>query len=125
MGRKPATYADLKALPDHVVGEIIAGELYVSPRPALPHTGVSSALGVLLGGPLQFGRGGPGGWFILDEPELHFGLVGSECQTSRLRARGCQPCVAGRSQDALARGIWVQKEPDHWKEGQKLRGFMK
>jgi hypothetical protein len=49
MGRKPSTYADLEALPDHVVGEIIAGELYVSPRPAFPHTGVSSALGGVLG----------------------------------------------------------------------------
>jgi Uma2 family endonuclease len=25
-----------------------------------------------LGGPFQRGRGGPGGWRILDEPELHF-----------------------------------------------------
>jgi Uma2 family endonuclease len=28
---------------------------------------------VLLGGPFQFGRGGPGGWLIVDEPELHLG----------------------------------------------------
>ena len=34
--KKPATYADLQALPDHVVGEIIDGELVVSPRPAGP-----------------------------------------------------------------------------------------
>ena len=32
---------------------------------------MSSALGVLLGGPFQFGNGGPGGWLVLDEPELH------------------------------------------------------
>lgn len=73
MGRKPATYADLEALPANVVGEIIVGELYVSPRPASPHALVSSVLGIKLGGPFHLGEGGPGGWFILDEPELHFG----------------------------------------------------
>lgn len=26
-----------------------------------------------LGGPFQFGQGGPGGWWILYEPELHLG----------------------------------------------------
>ena len=29
-------------------------------------------LGGLLMGPWRLGRGGPGGWVILDEPELHF-----------------------------------------------------
>jgi len=73
MGRKPATYADLEALPAHVVGELIAGELHVSPRPAAPHTVAASRLGGGLSGPFDEGRGGPGGWIILDEPELHFG----------------------------------------------------
>ena len=73
MGRKPATYADLEALPANVVGELIAGELYVSPRPASRHARASSVLGVKLGGPFDLGEGGPGGWFIVDEPELHFG----------------------------------------------------
>lgn len=73
MGRKPATYADLEALPANVVGEIVAGELYVSPRPAVRHALVSSVLGGTLTGPFHLGRGGPGGWFILDEPELHLG----------------------------------------------------
>lgn len=73
MSRKPATYADLEALPAHVVGELIAGELYASPRPAAPHAVAASVLGVELGGPFHLGRGGPGGWVILSEPELHFG----------------------------------------------------
>jgi Uma2 family endonuclease len=73
MGRKPATYADLEALPENVVGELIAGELFVSPRPAVPHAVASSHLGGELSGPFERGRGGPGGWIILDEPELHFG----------------------------------------------------
>ncbi len=71
--RRPATYADLEALAPNLVGELIAGELYASPRPAVPHAVSGSALGGELYGPFQRGRGGPGGWWILDEPELHFG----------------------------------------------------
>jgi Uma2 family endonuclease len=68
---KPATYADILALPENVVGEIVDGELYVSPRPASPHAMASSVLGEELGPPFRRGRGGPGGWVILDEPEIH------------------------------------------------------
>jgi Uma2 family endonuclease len=71
--RPPATYADLEALPDNIVGEIIDGELYTQPRPASPHAAASSQLGGELHGPFRHGRGGPGGWIILDEPELHLG----------------------------------------------------
>ncbi len=71
--KRPATYADLLALPDHVVGQIIDGELVVSPRPAPPHAIATSFLGAELVGPYGRGRGGPGGWLILDEPELHLG----------------------------------------------------
>jgi len=68
-----ATYADLEALPSNLVGEIVSGRLIASPRPAPRHARTSSDLGVLLGAPFRFGRGGPGGWWILDEPELHLG----------------------------------------------------
>ena len=68
-----ATYADLEALPSNVVGEILAGVLYSSPRPASPHAAAASAIGEELGPPFKRGRGGPGGWVILDEPELHLG----------------------------------------------------
>jgi len=68
-----ATYEDLLKVPENKVAEIVDGELYVSPRPAAPHTLVASVLGVELGGPFHQGRGGPGGWWIADEPELHFG----------------------------------------------------
>lgn len=71
--RKPVSYEDLEALPAGWVGEIIAGELYASPRPAAPHALASATLGIDLGNPFQRGRGGPGGWWILDEPELHLG----------------------------------------------------
>ena len=68
-----ATYEDLMKLPDHVVGEILDGELIVSPRPAARHALAASVLGHHLVGPFQLGSGGPGGWWILDEPELHLG----------------------------------------------------
>lgn len=68
---REATYEDLLALPEHVVGEIVDGELIVSPRPAAPHARASSILAGDLGPPFDRGRGGPGGWWILFEPELH------------------------------------------------------
>lgn len=69
---RPATYEDLEKLPDHVVAEIVDGELHASPRPALRHARSASRLGSRLGPPFDEGRDGPGGWIILDEPELHF-----------------------------------------------------
>ena len=69
--KKDATYADLCAVPEDFVAEILGGELYATPRPAFRHVRAASALGILLGGPYQFGVNGPGGWLILDEPELH------------------------------------------------------
>ena len=68
----PVSYADLAALPEHLVGEIVGGELYASPRPASPHARASSRLGI---GLASFDGDGsdPGGWVILDEPELHRG----------------------------------------------------
>ncbi len=64
---------ELCALPSHQVGEIVDGELFASPRPAGPHSRVASKLGGRLDGPFDSGEGGPGGWIILDEPELHLG----------------------------------------------------
>jgi Uma2 family endonuclease len=71
--RKPATYEDLIALPDNLVGELVGGVLYASPRPAPRHAVASTALAEELGPPFKRGKGGPGGWWILFEPELHLG----------------------------------------------------
>jgi Uma2 family endonuclease len=71
--RQRATYEDVLAAPEHLTAELIDGELFVSPRPALGHTAAASALGEELGPPFKRGRGGPGGWILLDEPELHLG----------------------------------------------------
>ncbi len=70
---RPATYEDLVKIPDIMVAEIVDGELHASPRPAPKHARAGSSLGVRVGGPYDHGLGGPGGWWILDEPELHLG----------------------------------------------------
>jgi Uma2 family endonuclease len=68
-----ATYADVLAAPEHVVAELIDGVLYQSPRPSTLHGLAASAIGEELGPPFKRGRGGPGGWMILNEPEVHLG----------------------------------------------------
>jgi Uma2 family endonuclease len=74
--RRRATYEDLLKVPDTMVAEILDGELHATPRPASPHARAASMIGGDLSGPFDRpagGPGGPGGWWILDEPELHLG----------------------------------------------------
>jgi Uma2 family endonuclease len=71
--RRPATYDDLVRLPENMVGEILDGELHASPRPRLRHALAASSLTGEILGPFQNAKGGPGGWWILAEPELHLG----------------------------------------------------
>ncbi|MDB4962336.1 MAG: hypothetical protein JWP01_2335 [Myxococcales bacterium] len=68
-----ATYQDVLDAPEHQIAEIIDGELILSPRPGGSHASVTSMLGAALVPPLCHGEQGPGGWLILDEPELHLG----------------------------------------------------
>jgi Uma2 family endonuclease len=70
--RKVATYDDVLAAPPHMVAEIVDGDLILSPRPASRHAAAVSTLSEELGPPFKRGRGGPGGWRIIYEPELHF-----------------------------------------------------
>ncbi len=69
--KKKTAYEKWLELPENVIGEIIMGDLHVSPRPASKHTRAASKLGGALDGPFDSGTGGPGGWWILDEPEIH------------------------------------------------------
>jgi len=71
--KRRATYQDVIDAPANLIAEIIGGELRLSTRPGGPATAVASAIGEELGPPFKRGRGGPGGWLILDEPELHLG----------------------------------------------------
>ena len=66
--QKRATRADLEALPENVVGEIIEGVRYTFPRPRPGHSNVEGVVHADLYNPFQRGRGGPGGWWILVEP---------------------------------------------------------
>ena len=70
---RPATYDDLVKLPDNLVAEIADGELHASPRPAFAHAEAGSVLGGWIVPPFHLGNAGPGGWYIVYEPELHFG----------------------------------------------------
>jgi Uma2 family endonuclease len=71
--KRRATYQDVIDSPPNMVAEIINGELRLSTRPRPPALAAASTLGEELGPPFKRGRGGPGGWHILDEPELHLG----------------------------------------------------
>lgn len=68
-----ATYQDVLDAPEHMVAEVIAGALHLHPRPAARHAWASSLLGIEIGSPFGRDRGGPGGWWIIDESELHLG----------------------------------------------------
>jgi Uma2 family endonuclease len=70
--KAPPLYEQLLRLPENVIGEIINGRLYTQPRPTKSHTLACASLEIDLGAAYQKGRGGPGGWWILVEPEIHF-----------------------------------------------------
>lgn len=73
--RKLATYADLLALPEDVRGEVLAGELTLSPAPLPRHSKAQGSARRFLGGPFDDddGRGGPGGWWIFVEVDVALG----------------------------------------------------
>jgi len=87
--KRPATWEDLAAAPEHMVAELIDGTLYLSPRPATPHARAAIVLAQDIGGPFDRGRGGPGGWILLIEPQL------------RLGGNGFVPDVAGWRRDRM------------------------
>ena len=70
---KKASYEDLYSIPDNMIGEIIDGELFAMPRPSFRHSNAVSGMTDEIRGPFQRGRGGPGGWVILYEPEICLG----------------------------------------------------
>lgn len=94
------------AAPPNVVAEVLFGMLHMHPRPAFRHANASSALGGMLFGPFRLGHGGPGGWLILDEPELH---LGSEPDI-------LVPDIAGWHRERLAElpdeAAWISIPPD-------------
>jgi Uma2 family endonuclease len=71
--RRVASYQDVLEAPEGMIAQVVDGELHLEPRPGTPHAAAASALGEELGPPFKRGKGGPGGWILLDEPELHLG----------------------------------------------------
>ncbi len=71
--KKRVNYEDLYTIPENMIGEIIDGELIVTPRPSAEHSNAAFALSAEIGPPYRLGRGGPGGWIVLYEPEIKFG----------------------------------------------------
>ena len=65
-------YTQLEALPKNMTGQIVNNRLIAMPRPTVPHCLARSVLGADILPSYQYGRGGPGGWWIIDEPEVHF-----------------------------------------------------
>ncbi len=88
--RRAASSEDLEEVPPHHVGEILEGELYVSPRPSPLHARAAGRLFQALSAfDKPAGGGDPGGWVILFEPELH------------LRGEALVPDVAGWRRERL------------------------
>lgn len=87
--KRNATFEDLQDVPEHLVGAILFGSLYVHPRPAPAHVTAGETVPIELGGPLRQGRGCPGGWIIVPEPVL------------RLGPRAVQPDHAGWRRERL------------------------
>jgi Uma2 family endonuclease len=101
---KSATYEDLYKVPENMIGEIINGELIVSPRPGPKHMRTASALSMKIGPPFDFGEGGgPGGWIFLVETEV------------RLGENTVVPDIAGWKKERFPAGLqsnWIPAAPD-------------
>jgi len=70
---REATYEDLLRVPDDLIAELIGGELFASPRPQGRHGRATTALSAIMHTPFDRGINGPGGWWIMTEPEIHLG----------------------------------------------------
>ena len=100
---RPATYADIEALPANMVGEIVFGALHAHPRPAPRHSVAANQLGYEVSGPFGRGGNGPGGWIFMVEPELHLG------------PHVVVPDIAGWRRERLTpfpETAWIETAPD-------------
>ena len=93
--KRNATYQDVIDAPEHMVAEILDGDLFLSPRPAPRHAFSTTILLATIVPAFSHGFGGRGGWMILVEPELHIGpdvavpdLAGWAARTHAATAEG-------------------------------------
>jgi Uma2 family endonuclease len=69
--RRLATWEDLAATPDDgLTYEILDGQLEALPRPQPRHGRAQGQLYSRLSGPFDPGGGGPGGWWLVIEPDV-------------------------------------------------------
>ncbi len=71
--RRPAGWEDILAAPEGMKAEVLGGELILHPRPRPRHGRAQSLLSGRIGIPYDLGEGGPGGWWIVTEPDVVFG----------------------------------------------------
>ena len=89
--KRLATYADLLALPDDTRAEIIGGEIVVQPSPTPAHQSTIGEIYAELRNPFQRGRGGPGGWWLIQDVDVEFGPHDV-----------CRPDISGWRKDRVA-----------------------
>ncbi len=100
----PEIEAAFEAAPAELVAEILDGELFTFPRPGRPHTRSASRLTIKLGATFDLGEGGPGGWVILSEPELHLGP----------RPDKVVPDLAGWKRERMPDAVGDEDAPAHY-----------
>ncbi|WP_437743231.1 Uma2 family endonuclease [Sorangium sp. So ce302] len=100
----PEVEAAFAAVPPEQVAEILDGELFTFPRPGRPHTRSASRLTMKLGSAFDLGDGGPGGWVLLDEPELHLGP----------RPDKVVPDLAGWKRERMPDALGDEDTPAHY-----------
>src|SRR4051794_11201953 len=72
---RASVVAAFRNAPSELVAEIVDGEISLLPRPRPRHARGSSRLGARLRPFDDPDEGDPGGWLILDEPEIHLGTL--------------------------------------------------
>ena len=80
-------YDELREVPSYFVAEVIRGVLHTHPRPAARHARAATRLGNSLAGFDGDDPAGPGGWIILDEPELRGGRRAPRARWPHARGR--------------------------------------
>src|SRR5688572_14793117 len=105
---RTATYQDVLDAPPNMVAELIEGALHLHPRPASRHARASFKIAARLDDPFENGIGGPGGWYLATEPELHLGADVVVPDVAGWRRACAHAGVSGRSGDRARAGLGMR-----------------
>lgn len=104
---REARYEDLSELPDHLLGEILHGQLITQPRPAPKHAYAASGIGGGLVPIYGHGRGGPGGGSGCQPfPKKPISAPSAEPGLAR-RKGGAFHCLKQAGFEALLANEWI------------------